>query len=106
MLSFAGVSVITLKSIQATYRDLHLKIPLVDLAYKNKVHIAWLQLYDTNWTTSLDYDAELYRPKHRLNYTHENARSREVMWKEVVAAAWKQQTLIYIYLYSYHVNTM
>ncbi|KAF9128321.1 hypothetical protein BG015_004356 [Linnemannia schmuckeri] len=90
MFSFAGASVITLKDVHDTYNGLNLTSPLEDLAYKNEVRFSWLELYGKNRTTPLEYDAELYRPKHRLDYTRENARSREVMWKEVVAAAWKK----------------
>lgn len=90
MFSFSGASVLTLKDIYNTYNGLNLTSPLKDLAYKNEVRFAWLELYGKNRTTPLEYDAELYRPKHRLDYTSANARSREVLWKEVVAAAWKK----------------
>ncbi|KAF9327821.1 hypothetical protein BGZ91_001275 [Linnemannia elongata] len=90
MFSFSGASVLTLKDIHDTYKGLNLVSPLEDLAYKNEVRFAWFELYGKNRTTPLEYDAELYRPKHRLDYTSANARSREVMWKEVVAAAWKK----------------
>ncbi|KAG0299550.1 hypothetical protein BGZ97_003645 [Linnemannia gamsii] len=90
MFSFSGASVITLKDVHNTYAGLNLTSPLEELAYKNEVRFSWLELYGKNRTTPLEYDAELYRPRHRLDYTRENARSREVMWKEVVAAAWKK----------------
>ncbi|KAF8934558.1 hypothetical protein BGZ47_010315 [Haplosporangium gracile] len=90
MFSFAGASVITLKDVQDTYNGLNLTSPLEDLAYKNEVRFPWLELYGKNRTTPLEYDAELYRPKYRLDYTRENARSREVMWKDVIATAWKK----------------
>ncbi|KAG0288349.1 hypothetical protein BGZ96_007853 [Linnemannia gamsii] len=90
MFSFSGASVITLKDVHDTYAGLNLTSPLEELAYKNEVRFSWLELYGKNRTIPLEYDAELYRPKHRLDYTSENARSRVVMWKEVVAAAWKK----------------
>ncbi|KAF9135021.1 hypothetical protein BGX30_011693 [Mortierella sp. GBA39] len=89
MFSFAGASVLTLKDIHDTYNGLNLTSPLGDLVYKNEVRFPWLELYGKNRTTPLEYDAELYRSKHRLDYTSANARSREVMWKEVVADAWE-----------------
>ncbi|KAF9113042.1 hypothetical protein BGW39_003883, partial [Mortierella sp. 14UC] len=89
MFSFAGASVTNLKDLQELYSGLKLESPLKQLEYKNEVRFSWLELYGKNRTTPLEYDAELYRPKHRLDYTRQNSRSREVLWKEVAAAAWK-----------------
>ncbi|KAG0278857.1 hypothetical protein BGZ95_002963 [Linnemannia exigua] len=89
MFSFAGASVINLNRLQKTYRGLKLESPLKDLAYKNEVRFSWLEVYGKNRATPLEYDAELYRSKHRLDYTLKNAHSRDVLWMEVVAAAWK-----------------
>jgi hypothetical protein len=89
MFSFAGASVITLKDLQETYNGLKLESPLKDLEYKNEVRFSWFEVYGKNRTIPLEYDAELYRPKHRLDYTFKNALSREELWSELVAAAWK-----------------
>ncbi|KAF9918671.1 hypothetical protein FBU30_011328 [Linnemannia zychae] len=89
MFSFAGASVITLSDLQDTYNGLNLTSPLKDIPYKSEVRFSWLELYGKNRVLPLEYDAELYSPKHRLDYTFKNSRSRETMWKEVVRAAWK-----------------
>jgi hypothetical protein len=89
MFSFAGASVLQLDQLQSFYKAANITSPLTDLAYKNTITFSWLEMYGKNRTTPLEYDAELYRPKHRLDFTPENARSREVLWKEVAAAAWK-----------------
>ncbi|KAF9089941.1 hypothetical protein BGX29_011792 [Mortierella sp. GBA35] len=89
MFSFAGASVITLSDLQENYSDLKLKSPLKDLAYKNEVRFSWLELYGKNRTTPLEYDPELYKPTHRLDYTPKNARSREGLWRQVAVASWK-----------------
>ncbi|KAK3841546.1 MAG: hypothetical protein J3R72DRAFT_475483 [Linnemannia gamsii] len=89
MFSFSGASVITLNNLQETYSGLKMKSPLKDLKYKNEVRFSWLEIYGKNRTIPLEYDAELYRPKYRLDYTRKNSRSREVLWREVVGAAWK-----------------
>ncbi|KAF8934556.1 hypothetical protein BGZ47_010313 [Haplosporangium gracile] len=89
MFSFAGASVLKMSELQSFYKAANLTSPLTDLPYKNTITFSWLEMYGQSRTTPLEYDAELYRPKHRLDFTPENARSREVMWKEVVAAAWK-----------------
>ncbi|KAF9132235.1 hypothetical protein BG015_003735 [Linnemannia schmuckeri] len=89
MFSFAGASVLKLSELQGFYKSANLTSPLTDLPYKNTITFSWLEMYGHGRTTPLEYDAELYRPKHRLGFTPENARSREVMWKEVAATAWK-----------------
>lgn len=89
MFSFAGASVLKLEELQGFYKAANMTSPLTDLPYKNSITFSWLEMYGKGRTTPLEYDAELYRPKHRLDFTPENARSREVMWKEVAAAAWK-----------------
>ncbi|KAG0261152.1 hypothetical protein BGZ95_004283 [Linnemannia exigua] len=89
MFSFAGASVSTLSDLQDTYSLLKMESPLKEMAYKNQVRFAWLELYGKNRTVPLEYDAELYRPNHRLDYTQRNARSREVMWRQVAGASWK-----------------
>ncbi|KAF9080188.1 hypothetical protein BGX23_002520, partial [Mortierella sp. AD031] len=89
MFSAAGASVNTIDWLQSFFKDLNLTSPMVDLPYRNYVTFSWLEKYGKGRTTPFEYDAELYRPKHRLDYTPENARNREVLWKEVAAAAWK-----------------
>ncbi|KAF9135022.1 hypothetical protein BGX30_011694 [Mortierella sp. GBA39] len=89
MFSFAGASVIELSALQDFYKSTDLTSPLTDLPYKNKITFSWLEMYGHGRTTPLEYDAELYRPRHRLGFTPENAHSREVLWKEVAADAWK-----------------
>ncbi|KAF9543717.1 hypothetical protein EC957_000496 [Mortierella hygrophila] len=89
MFSFAGASVMDFSVLQGDYKSANLTSPLADLPYKNKITFSWLEMYGHGRTTPLEYDAELYRPKHRLGFTPENARSREVLWMEVAAAAWK-----------------
>jgi hypothetical protein len=89
MFSFAGASVTTLSDLQDTYSLLKLESPLKELPYKSEVWFSWLELYGKNRTIPLEYDAELYRPKHRLDYTRRNARHREVMWGQVAGASWK-----------------
>ncbi|KAF9132234.1 hypothetical protein BG015_003734 [Linnemannia schmuckeri] len=49
---------------------------------------AWLELYGKECTSPLEYDAELFRLKHRLDFTLKIARNREFLW-EVAAASWK-----------------
>ncbi|KAG0072608.1 hypothetical protein BGZ90_011869 [Linnemannia elongata] len=89
MFSFAGASVLKLSELQGFFKAANLTSPMTDLPYKNTITFSWLEMYGHGRETPLEYDAELYRPKHRLGFTPENARSREVLWKEVVAAAWK-----------------
>ncbi|KAF9905983.1 hypothetical protein EC991_001142 [Linnemannia zychae] len=89
MFSFAGASVTTLAELQDTYSLLEMKSPLKELPYSSEVWFSWLELYGKNRTIPLEYDAELYRPKHRLDYTRRNAHSREVMWDQVAGASWK-----------------
>ncbi|KAG0299552.1 hypothetical protein BGZ97_003647, partial [Linnemannia gamsii] len=64
--SFAGASVLKMSQLQRFYK-----------------------MYGKNRTIPLEYDAELYRPKHRLDLTPDNARTRVNLWEEVAAAAWK-----------------
>ncbi|KAG9062367.1 hypothetical protein KI688_005282 [Linnemannia hyalina] len=89
MFSFAGASVMEFSALQDFYKSADLISPLTGLPYKNKITFPWLEMYGHGRTTPLEYDAELYRPRHRLGFTPKNARSREVLWKEVAAAAWK-----------------
>ncbi|KAG0378254.1 hypothetical protein BGX24_004395 [Mortierella sp. AD032] len=89
MFSFAGASVTTLSDLQDTYGFLEMESPLKEMVYKNEVRFSWMELYGKNRTVPLEYDAELYRPKHRLDYTRRNAHSREVMWGQVAGASWK-----------------
>ncbi|KAG0378251.1 hypothetical protein BGX24_004392 [Mortierella sp. AD032] len=89
MFSFAGASVLKLKELQSFYKAANLTSPMADLPYENSVTFSWLEMYGKGRDTPFEYDAELYRPKHRLDFSPENARSREVLWKEVAAAAWK-----------------
>ncbi|KAF9112616.1 hypothetical protein BGW39_004011 [Mortierella sp. 14UC] len=89
MFSFAGASVTTLSDLQDTYSLLEMESPLKELAYKSEVWFSWLELYGKNRTIPLEYDAEVYRPKYRLDYTRGNAHSREVMWDQVASASWK-----------------
>ncbi|KAF9111761.1 hypothetical protein BGW39_004257, partial [Mortierella sp. 14UC] len=88
MFSFAGAGVIEFSALQSFYKGMKLTSPLADLAYKTTVRYSWQETYAKGRTTPFEYDAELYRPKHRLDYTPENVRSRDALWKEVVAAAW------------------
>ncbi|KAG0279077.1 hypothetical protein BGZ96_002075 [Linnemannia gamsii] len=89
MFSFAGASVLKMAELQGFYKIANLTSPMSDVPYKNSITFSWLQMYGKGRTTPLEYDAELYRPKFRLDFTPENARSREVMWNDVAAAAWK-----------------
>ncbi|KAG0279076.1 hypothetical protein BGZ96_002074 [Linnemannia gamsii] len=89
MFSFAGASVLQLKQLQRFYRDANMTSSLADLPYKYTITFSWLKTYGKNRTTPLEYDAELYRPEHRLDFTPGNARSRVVLWDEVAVAAWK-----------------
>ncbi|KAF9922532.1 hypothetical protein FBU30_007335 [Linnemannia zychae] len=89
MFSFAGASVMKFEDLQSFYKAANVTSPMANLPYKTDVTVSWLEMYGKGRTTPLEYDAELYRPKHRLAFTPENARSREVLWKEVAAHAWK-----------------
>ncbi|KAG0206035.1 hypothetical protein BGX33_007608 [Mortierella sp. NVP41] len=89
MFSFAGASVLQLDQIQTFYKASNVTSPMVDLPYKSIITFSWLEMYGKGRTLPFEYDAELYRPKHRLDYTPENARNRETLWKEVAAASWK-----------------
>ncbi|KAG9062366.1 hypothetical protein KI688_005281 [Linnemannia hyalina] len=89
MFSFAGASVLRLSEIQDFYSSANLTSSMSDLPYQSIVTFSWLELYGKGRTIPLEYDAQLYRPKRRLNFTPTNARSREVLWKEVAAGSWK-----------------
>ncbi|OAQ35814.1 hypothetical protein K457DRAFT_1891199 [Linnemannia elongata AG-77] len=88
MFSFGGASVVKLSDIQSWYKTSNMTCPMAELPYRSMVAFSWLEMYGEGRTMPLEYDAELYRPTYRLDYTPTNARSREVMWKEVAAASW------------------
>lgn len=89
MFSFAGASTVELSEVQSWYKASNMTSPMADLLYAGIVSFSWLQMYGEGRTLPLEYDAELYRPTHRLDYTPANVRSREALWKEVAAASWK-----------------
>lgn len=89
MFSFGGASVVKLSDVQSWYKTSNMTCPMAELPYRSMVAFSWLEMYGEGRTMPLEYDAELYRPTYRLDYTPTNARSREVMWKEVAAASWK-----------------
>ncbi|KAG0043242.1 hypothetical protein BGZ89_006527, partial [Linnemannia elongata] len=88
MFSFGGASVVQLSDVQSWYKTSNVTCPMAELPYRSMVAFSWLEMYGEGRTMPLEYDAELYRPTYRLDYTPTNARSREVMWKEVAAASW------------------
>jgi hypothetical protein len=89
MFSFAGASVAKLSDVQSWFKDSNVVSPMADLPYRSLVAFSWLEMYGEGRTMPLEYDAELYRPTYRLDYTPANARSREALWNEVAAASWK-----------------
>ncbi|KAK3818265.1 MAG: hypothetical protein JOS17DRAFT_820265 [Linnemannia elongata] len=88
MFSFAGASMVKLSEVQEWYKWANLTSPMAEIPYSNMISFSWLELYGEGRTTPLEYDAELFRPTYRLDYTPANAHSREVLWMEVAAAAW------------------
>lgn len=88
MFSFAGASVVELSEVQNWYKTSNMTCPMAEIPYRSLIAFSWLEMYGEGRTMPLEYDAELFRPTYRLDYTPANARSREVMWKEVAAAAW------------------
>ncbi|KAF9543716.1 hypothetical protein EC957_000495 [Mortierella hygrophila] len=89
MFSFAGASVAELGKVQNWYGMSNMTCPMAEIPYKSMVTFSWLETYGEGRPTPLEYDAELYRPTYRLDYTPANAHSREAMWMDVAAASWK-----------------
>ncbi|KAG0283802.1 hypothetical protein BGZ96_011823 [Linnemannia gamsii] len=89
LFAFAGASVMKLSELQGFYKTVGINSSMTDLPYKGNLTFSWLELYGKDRNIPLEYDAELYRPKHRLDFTPKNARYREVLWKEVADASWK-----------------
>ncbi|KAG0279075.1 hypothetical protein BGZ96_002073 [Linnemannia gamsii] len=90
MFSFAGAAMIGLSAVQSWYKQSNMTSPMADLPYRSVVSYSWLEMYGEGRTLPLEYDAELYSPTYRLDYTPTNARSRKALWNEVAAASWNQ----------------
>ncbi|KAG9062368.1 hypothetical protein KI688_005283 [Linnemannia hyalina] len=89
MFSFAGASVAELGKVQNWYKTSNMTCPMAEIPYRSTITFSWLETYGEGRSTPLEYDAELYWPTYRLDYTPANAHSREAMWKDVAAASWK-----------------
>ncbi|KAF9918672.1 hypothetical protein FBU30_011329 [Linnemannia zychae] len=88
MFSFAGASVLELDQLRSFYEAANMTSPVAQLPYSGSVTFSWLRLYGHNHTIPLEYDAELYRSKKRIDFTPENSRDRVVLWNEVAEASW------------------
>ena len=92
--SFAGGAVGTLSSLEQTFTALHATSVqngrLVDpLPYEGDVRLPILEVFaQGSETVPLEYDAKYYAADHHIDFDPQNARSRDVMWSQVAAAAW------------------
>ncbi|KAF9086400.1 hypothetical protein BGX23_008905 [Mortierella sp. AD031] len=87
--SFPGGAVSNLAELVATYTASKMLSPVKNLSYKGFLGFTAVEVFAHGSQVPLDFDAEASVAAHRLDYTTENARHRDVMWTQVAAAAWK-----------------
>ncbi|KAG0232137.1 hypothetical protein BGW42_008353 [Actinomortierella wolfii] len=88
MFSFTGASVIEWNEISKFHVDLNISAPMGARAYDGHFSIPWYEMYSLDDSIPLDYSNERYPAKYHLDYTPENARYHDILWKEVAKAAW------------------
>ncbi|GJJ67991.1 hypothetical protein EMPS_00337 [Entomortierella parvispora] len=92
--SFAGGAVGTLSSLEQTFEAIHATTVengrlVGPLPYAGDVRLPILEVFAPgSETVPLEYDAKVYKADVHLDFDPLNARSRDVMWTQVAAAAW------------------
>ncbi|KAF9193365.1 hypothetical protein BGZ51_003416 [Haplosporangium sp. Z 767] len=90
MFSFIGGAVTTLTDINKWYGLANMQSPVKLLPYKGDVHFPIVEVYARGSEVPLEFEPQYHRATHRLDYTTQNARRRDVMWSQVANDAWKQ----------------
>ncbi|KAF9087380.1 hypothetical protein BGX23_008167 [Mortierella sp. AD031] len=86
--SFPGGAVSSLSNVHALYIENQLPSPFKPLPYNGVVRFTALEVFAPGGSVPLDYDPAYFVANHRLDYTPQNAKSREIMWDQVAASAW------------------
>ncbi|KAG0223625.1 hypothetical protein BGW42_005740 [Actinomortierella wolfii] len=88
MFSFTGASGAEWEKIFGFHLDLNISAPMGAPAYAGYITVPWIELYSQGDSIPLDYNNERYPAKYHLDYTPDNARHQDSLWKEVANAAW------------------
>ncbi|KAG0308691.1 hypothetical protein BGZ98_007162 [Dissophora globulifera] len=86
--SFAGGAVSALHDINKIYAANKVVSPMENLPYEGDIRVPILEVYADSTDVPLEYDASKYPANYRVDFTPENARSRDVMWTQVATHAW------------------
>ncbi|KAG0255887.1 hypothetical protein BG011_004880 [Mortierella polycephala] len=89
MFSFVGGAVATLTEINRLYELAGMESPVKQLPYNGGVNFPVVEVYARGSEVPLDFEPQYHRATHRLDYTTQNARKRDVMWSQVANDAWK-----------------
>ncbi|KAG0240748.1 hypothetical protein BGX31_001686 [Mortierella sp. GBA43] len=88
MFSFAGGAVSNLDRILGNYNDAHLSTPMRPLPYQAVANLPLLEVYASDSSIPLEYDAARYPANVHIDFDPDNARRRDVLWKQVAGLAW------------------
>jgi hypothetical protein len=88
MFSFAGGAVSDLDGILGNYKDAHLSSPMTPLPYQAVANLPLLEVYASDSSIPLEYDAARYPANFRIDFDPNNARRRDVLWKQVAGLTW------------------
>ncbi|KAG0210467.1 hypothetical protein BGX28_009277 [Mortierella sp. GBA30] len=90
MFSFIGGSVTTLQNIMIAYHAANVTTPLKPLPYQGAFGLPIVEVFAHNSNVPLEYNAAQHAADLHLDYDTKNARSRDAMWSQVAASAWKK----------------
>ncbi|KAF9991964.1 hypothetical protein BGZ65_012879, partial [Modicella reniformis] len=62
--------------------------PIEALPYTGNVHLPILEAYAAEASVPLEYDSSQHTASVHLDFDTQNARSRDVMWRQVADLAW------------------
>ncbi|KAG0256541.1 hypothetical protein DFQ27_005682 [Actinomortierella ambigua] len=92
MFSFAGASVLSWKEISQFHMQLNIEAPMLVQAFAGTFNIPWFEVYSNGDSIPLDYSNDRYHPTYRLDFTPDNMRNRDSLWKTVAEQAWGKVT--------------
>ncbi|KAG0256540.1 hypothetical protein DFQ27_005681 [Actinomortierella ambigua] len=92
MFSFAGASVLSWKEISQFHMQLNIEAPMLVQAFAGTFNIPWFEVYSNGDSIPLDYSSDRYHATHRVNFTPDNMRNRDSLWKTVAEQAWGKVT--------------
>ncbi|KAF9170706.1 hypothetical protein BGX21_003871 [Mortierella sp. AD011] len=87
--SYPGGSVSNLAEINQMYSIGKVDSPMADLPYKGIVSIPLVEAYFPGSNVPLEYDTERFPATNHIHFDEKNSRSRDVLWSQVAADAWK-----------------